>query len=141
MNKKTYITKARLDKIENWLNNSIKWLKENDQGCCSYKLLGGDLALYCGWEADYDVNDKTVIHSKSEPEYAIVVGVKVRNDFDCSDYQSLNFPCYEDGECWDCSLSIHPHETRRDTRRNIRWLLENFVDMTNAYNKGELCYE
>lgn len=141
MNKKTYITKERLDKVTKWLKSAISWLRQEDQGCCSYKLLGGDLALYCGWEPGYDPDSKTVIHSKEEPEYAIVVGVKVRNDYDCADYQYLDFPVYEDGECWDASLSIDPRESDRDMRRNVRWLLENFVAMTNAHEKGILLYE
>ena len=141
MNKKNIVTKENIEKVVKFLKESIKWLKEEDQGCCRFRL-SSDLALYCGWQSGYDPEDKTVIHSEEDPEYAIVAGVKVRNDWDYADYEFLNFPYYEDtGECWNNELSMEPTDGEKEFKQNAKWFLETFVSMTNAHKKGELCYE
>ena len=140
MNKKKIVTVENIKKVADFLKESVDWLKKNDVGCCHFNL-SEDLALYCGWQSGYAEDDETVIHSKDEPEYAIVAGVKIRNDFDNADYEFLNFPWYEDGECWNNELSMEPTDGRRDMRNNARWFLETFVAMTNEINKGKLCIE
>ena len=142
MNKKNIVTQKNIMKIADFLEESAKWLKEHDDegGCCHFNL-SSDLALYVGWSDGWDPEDETVIHSKSDPSWAIDAAVKVRNDYDCADFDLLDFPYYEDGEVWNNSLSIDPKQTRRGFRGDAKWFLETFVSMTNAYNRGELCYE
>ena len=141
MNKKNIVTKENIKRVADFLEDSIKWLKEEDMGCCHFAL-SEDLALYIGWSGGWDPEDDSVIHSESEPEYAIDAAVKVRNDYDCADFEFLNFPWYkDDGDCWNSSLAPSPKYKRRDFRSDARWFLETFVAMTNAYNKGELSYE
>lgn len=140
MNKKNIVTKRNIEKVADFLENSIKWLKETDMGCCHFKL-SKDLALYIGWSAGWDPEDDSVIHSVSEPEYAIDAAVKVRNDCDCADFEYLNFPWYkDDGDCWNNSIAPSPKQGRRDFRKDARWFLETFVAMTNAHKKGEISY-
>ena len=102
MNKKDIVTNNNITKVAKFLEDSIKWLKEADMGCCHFNL-SDDLALYIGWEPGYDQNDTTIITSPTEDGYAIVAGVKIRNDFDCADYEYLDFTVYEDGEVADVS--------------------------------------
>ena len=73
--------------------------------------------------------------------WAVNAGVKVRNDYDDSDFDWLNYPYYEDGECWDNGVTMAPNMSRRNYRQEARWFLETFVSMTNAHKKGELKYE
>lgn len=141
MNKKDIVTKENIAKVADFLKESIDWLIEEDAGCCSFKL-SNDLALYIGWSRDWDIDDKIVIHSPTTPTYAIDAAIKVRNDFDCADFEYLNFPWYkDDGDCWNNSLAPRPDYTRRDFRSAARWFLETFVAMTNAHKKGILSYE
>jgi len=140
MNKKDIVTKENIAKVADFLKDSVEWLKEADEGCCGFKL-SNDLALYVGWSAGWDPEDKSVIHSKSEPDWAIDAAVKIRNDYDCADFEYLNFPWYDDGECWNSSIAPIPGQGRRDYKRDARWFLETFVGMTNAHKKGELRYE
>ena len=140
MNKKDIVTNNNITKVAKFLEDSIKWLKEADMGCCHFNL-SDDLALYIGWEPGYDQNDTTIITSPTEDGYAIVAGVKIRNDFDCADYEYLDFTVYEDGEVADVSTSMSPDMTRRQYRRDARWFLENFVAMTNEIKKGNLLVE
>jgi hypothetical protein len=72
--------------------------------------------------------------------WAVNAAIKVRNDFDCADFDFLHYPYYEDGECWDSGISIQPNLKRRDYKRLARWFLENFVNITNAHAKGEVVY-
>ena len=140
MNKRNIVTKENIKKIADFLESSISWLKEADQGCCGFPL-SDDLALYIGWSSGWAEDDDTVIHSKTEPSWAIDAAVKVRNDFDCADFDFLNYPSYKDGEYWDNAITMKPNQTRREYRKNARWFLETFVAMTNAHKKGELSYE
>jgi len=141
MNKKNIVTAKNIAKVADFLEDSIKWLKEHDLGCCHFNL-SKDLALYIGWSCGWDPEDDSVIHSASEPHYAIDAAVKVRNDDDCADFEYLNFPWYkDDGDCWNSSLAPSPKYKRRDFRSDARWFLETFVAMTNAYKKGILSYE
>ena len=141
MNQKKIVTQKNIMKIADFLKDSIEWLKENDIGCCHFNL-SEDLALYIGWSAGWDPNDESVIHSKTEPEYAIDAAVKVRCDTDCADFEYLNFPWYkDDGDCWNSSLAPSPNYKRRDFRNDAKWFLKTFVGITNAYKRGELSYE
>ena len=137
MNKKNIVTKENIEKVADFLKDSIEWLKANDMGCCHFNL-SSDLALYIGWSDGWDENDESVIHSESEPSWAIDAAVKVRNDYDCADFEYLDFPCYADGEAWNNSVSMRPNQSRRDFKRDARWFLETFVSMTNELKSGRL---
>ena len=141
MNKKNIVTKENIKRVADFLESSIPWLKETDAGCCHFNL-SKDLALYIGWSCGWDPDDESVIHSVSEPNWAIDAAVKVRNDDDCADFEYLNFPWYkDDGDCWNNSLAPSHNYTRRDFRKDARWFLETFVAMTNAHKKGVISYE
>lgn len=148
MNKKDIVTKDNITKVADFLEKSCEYFKKDKEGCCGFNL-SEDLALYVGWSDGYDMADTDIIKSKEGQRqngswtcgYAVNAAVKVRNDSDCADFDFLNYPFYEDGECWDTGLSMRPNKTRREYRRDASWFLENFVAMTNAHNKGELKYE
>lgn len=141
MNKRNIVTKKNIKKIADFLESSIDWLKEEDQGCCSFAL-SDDLSLYIGWSCGWAEDDDSVIHSKSEPDWAIDAAVKCRRDWDCADFEYLNFPWNKDtGDCWNNSLAPSPKYTRKDFEDDAKWFLETFVAMTNSHEKGEICYE
>ena len=138
MNKKNIVTNVNITKVAKFLEESIAWLKEADMGCCHFNL-SDDLALYIGWQPGYDPKDRSIITSPSEDGYAIVAGIKVRNDFDCADFEYLDYPVFKDtGDCADVDLSMSPDMTKRDYRHDARWFLESFVGMTNQIEKGIL---
>jgi len=149
MNKKNIVKKENIEKIAKYLEDACNWFKEDKDGCWNFKL-STDLTLAVGWSDGYNMADTDIIKSKQGQKangnwvcgYAVNAAVKVRNDCDCSEYDYLNFPYYPDtGECWDCGISMSPDLKRRDYRRLARWFLESFVSITNAYKKGEICYE
>ena len=38
MNKRKFITKARVEEVAKFLQESVEWLKAQDCGCCHYNL-------------------------------------------------------------------------------------------------------
>jgi len=148
MNKKNIVTKVNIAKVADFLEKACNDFKKDSEGCYRFKL-SNDLALYVGWSDGYDMADTDIIKSKQGQRqngswtcgYAVNAAVKVRNDSDWSDFDFLDYPFYEDGECWDTGTSMKPDLKRRDYKRLARGFLEDFVDMTNAHAKGELKYE
>ena len=149
MNKKNIVTKENIAKVADWLKTACDDFANNDADGCYNFPLSEDLVLAVGWSNGYDMADTDIIKSKKGQSqrgsltcgYAVNAAVKIRNDYDCSDFDMLDYPWYENGECWDNGISMKPNQTRRDYRSNARWFLETFVAMTNAHMKGELKYE
>ena len=149
MNKKNIVTKENITKVADWLKTACDDFANNDASGCYNFPLSDDLVLAVGWSDGYDMADADIIKSKEGQRqhgswvcgWAVNAAVKVRNDFDCADFDMLNYPCYNDGECWDSGISMKPNQTRREYRRDARWFLETFVSMTNAHKRGELSYE
>lgn len=114
---KTYTTETLAKEIK----SAVEWLKEEDCGCVTLKL-NGTLAVCVGWSNGFDPDDTSVIHSKTEPAYAICAAIKawgsdgLRTDFDW-----INVPHYEDGSVYDTEQSISPNE-------NYEWLATNFLN-------------
>ena len=149
MNKKNIITKENITKVAGWLKTACDDFANNDASGCYNFPLSDDLVLAVGWSDGYDMADTDIIKSKEGQKqhgswvcgWAVNAAVKVRNDFDCADFDMLNYPCYNDGECWDSGISMKPNQTQREYRRDARWFLETFVSMTNAHKRGEISYE
>jgi len=148
MNKKNIVKKENITKIADFLEKACEHFKKDGEGCYNYPL-SEDLVLAVGWSDGYDMADTDIIKSKEGQRphgswtcgYAVNAAVKVRNDCDCADFDFLDYPFYEDGECWDTGVSMKPDLKRRDYKKLARWFLEDFVGMTNAHAKGELKYE
>jgi len=151
MNKKNIVTEKNIKKIADFLQEACEYFKKNPDSCCCYHFpLSEDLSLYVGWSDGYDMADTDIIKSQGDrPDnkngwtcgWAVNAAVKVRNDCDDSDFDWLDYPFYEDGECWDNGITMRPDQSRRDYRNDAKWFLKTFVAMTNAHAKGELRYE
>ena len=114
---KNYTAKTLAEDIK----GAVEWLREQDCGCVTLKL-NGTLAVCVGWSDGFDPDDKTVIHSKTSPTWAICAAIKawgsdsLRTD---SDYIGALY--HEDGSVYDTEMSIYPNE-------NYKWLATNFLD-------------
>lgn len=108
--------------IAKWIKESVKELIVSQQGCGTLKL-DDHLAICTGWSAGYGEEKRDdVIQGKDEPDYAICVGLKVWTSDDLrTDFDYINCPYYEDGECADFSVSISPNE---DYEKLAKWLLD-----------------
>ena len=140
MNKKNVLTKNNINKVANFLKESIEWLVNEQQGCCHFNL-NDNLALYVGWSYGFDKNDTDIIKELNPDTndrfcYAIDAAVKIRNDYDCADFEYLDFPYNsETGDCWDNAVSMSPNMTTNQYKAEARWFLETFVAMVNESKK------
>lgn len=137
MNKRQYVTKARINEVAKFLEESAKWLIKNDCGCCCHLFDGDeDVALYVGWSAGYDPEDTSVFLSPLEEGnttcYGINAGIKIRNDYDCADYEFLDFPLAE-MDCVACEIFLGPDT---DYQCIAKYLLQDYVDVRNGIDKG-----
>lgn len=145
MNKKDIVIKKNIEKIAKYLEDTCNWFKNQGEGCWNFNL-SKDLTLAVGWSYGYDMADTDIIKSTDGCAemngwtcgYAVNAAIKVRNDFDCVDFDFLECPFYEDGECWDNGITMRPNKTRREYRKDARWFLETFVEMTNEIKSGKL---
>ena len=98
--------------IAKFLKESVEWLIENQQGCCTQKL-DEHLAVCVGWSAGYGEEKRNdVIQAKDSLDWGINVGVKVWTSDSAmlTDYDWINFPYEEDGEVLDMGMSIEPND-------------------------------
>ena len=117
---KTYTPETLAEEIK----SAVEWLKEEDCGCVTLKL-NGTLAVCVGWSDGFDSDDPSVIHSKTQPTYAICAEIKAwGSDSLRTDLDRINAPYYEDGSVYDTERSISPNE-------NYEWLAENFLNEFN----------
>ena len=124
---KTYTVKTLAKEIK----AAVKWLKEEDHGCVTLKL-DGTLAVCVGWSDGFDPEDETVIHSKTEPTWAICAAIKAWGSDDLgTDFDWINAPYYEDGSVYDTERSISPNE-------NYEWLAENFLNECNILKEFDI---
>lgn len=102
------------------IKSAVDWLVENDYGCVTLKL-DNRLAVCVGWSKGFNPNDAYVVHSKTEPTYAICAAIKVWTSNDLStDFDYINMPWYEDRSVDDAELVISSDE-------NYEWLAKNFL--------------
>ncbi len=103
---KTYTTETLAEEIK----SAVEWLKEEDCGCVTLKL-NGTLAVCVGWSDGFDPDDETVIHSKTEPTWAICAAIKAWGSDDLrTDLDYIDAPYYEDGSVYDTEMSIYPDD-------------------------------
>ena len=100
-----------MDNVAKWLKESIDWLIDNQQGCCTLKL-DDRLAICVGWSAGYgDEPRKDVIQAKDNPDYAINAGIKVWTSDDMrTDLDYINFPYKENGDVYTDTISLSENE-------------------------------
>lgn len=125
-----------VNEIAKWIKRTVRWLVSEDCGMGTYDLEHG-LAICVGWLDGYDENDETVVHSVSDPSWAIVAGIKVpSSDYMSTDFEFVNFPYFDNGDVWDAMLSIEPNE---DYKYLARYLLEEYHDIVKYLDEHN-CY-
>ena len=95
--------------IAQFIEESVKWLQKERQGCCTYEL-DEHLAICVGWSSGYGNSKRDdVIQDEDALDWGIDVGLKVwTSDYMQTDYDTLNFPYEKDGEVWDMGFSVPP---------------------------------
>lgn len=142
MNQKQIVTKENIKRVANFLKEACEDFRDNDaEGCYNFRL-NDNFVIACGWSDGYDMADEDIIKSaKGQRQngswtcgWAVNAGIKIRNDFDCSDYDYMNAPIYNDdsGEVWMTDVSMRPDMKTNDYKREARYFLKSYVAMVNA---------
>jgi hypothetical protein len=101
--------------LATWLEDSVNWLVENQEGCATYKL-DNRLAVCVGWE---DFGDG----------WETVVGIKVWTSDDMrTDYDWINAPYYENGDVIDTTTSISQNDNFNEL---AKWLLSEYTSLAS----------
>lgn len=112
--------------IAKWLENSVNWLIDNQEGCGTFNL-DDRLAICVGWSAGYDKDDEGIIHANDDPTYAVVAAIKVWTSDDMrTDLDFINAPYDDNGEVADIGITISPNE---DYDTLARYFLKAYRDI------------
>ena len=126
-----------VNRIKNWAEKSVKWLVEQDEGCCEYKL-DNDLSIFCGWSDGYDPADDG-IKPKEDLTFRINIGIKGNHEYMKTDYDWLVAP-YDDktGDVWDTDITVSPEGVSED---DIQWLINQYKEIRQALDDNDIMLE
>lgn len=112
------------------IKKAVETLVASENGCSTIKL-DDNLAICIGWSEGFDPKDDNLIHSKIEPTFCLVVGLKVWTSDDLrTDYDWINFPFFENQEVIDTEVTIFDKE---DYEALANWLLKEYNDFITSY--------
>lgn len=112
------------------IKKAVEALVASENGCSTIKL-DDNLAICVGWSEGFDPKDDNLIHSKTEPTFCLVVGLKVWTSDDLrTDYDWINFPFFENQEVIDTEVTISDKE---DYEALAKWLLKEYNDFITSY--------
>lgn len=135
MNKKDVITKKALDELSDWIEKNIDSLKDQID-CCAHYYLDDNFQIALGWSDGYDKDDKFAIHNIKYPECCLNIGIKCASQYwerVESDFDYLNSPWNgKTGDVWLYDTTLLP---KRNNRHLARWLLEDWVTVSNELKK------
>ena len=97
--------------LSKWLEKSVNWLINNQQGCCTYKL-DDRLAVCVGWSGGYEAKpDENSIQAIDDLTFTINAAIKVWTSDDMrTDLDFINAPYDDDGDVVDIGITISPNE-------------------------------
>lgn len=112
------------------IKKAVEALVASENGCSTIKL-DDRLAICVGWSEGVDINNDVLIHSKTEPNFCLMVGVKVWTSDDLrTDYDWINFPYLKSGEVLEVEINIRVNE---NYEKLAIWLLNEYENLNNSY--------
>lgn len=127
--------KWRAQKAAAFIKESVEWLLSQECGCCTIRLTAST-QLAVGWAYGFDLDDPTIIHSKSEPTWGICVGIKALEGDDMkTDFEWLTTPYAADGDnegevFSNLETSISP---KGDYEKTFEYLIGEYEDLLKDY--------
>lgn len=116
-----------------WLEDSIEAMIANQELTISRYLLDSNFGFYVFWSDGFDPDDDCVIHAAANPSYALVAGLKCRNDAEWDgDYMNSPYdPKTGDLYCEDYEL-----RQRDNTKMVAEWLLDDYDSMVELMDNN-----
>ena len=123
-NEKPLTESVNTNDAVSFVNEKIAFLKDNQDYDGAWLNLDDKYALVVCWEEGFDVEDPDVTHAKDNPEYALCLSIRERNEADLPSYWSLPFD--KSGEPIIDSVSIRDNE---DLTSTVNSLLDEYNKM------------
>ena len=124
-------------KIVDFVTKSVKWLEENQCGCCELAF-DDDLSLFVGWSGGYDEEDSDYIHAKDDKSWCIVAGIKSNHEYLKTDFDWLTAPYDEkSGEVWDTEITIDSQAKTIDDE-TAQYFIDEYLEIRKALDNGEV---
>lgn len=112
------------------IKTAVDVLVASENGCSTIKL-DNRLAVCVGWSDGFDIADNTLVHSKTEPNFCLMVGIKVWTSDDLrTDYDWINSPYLKSGEVLEAELNIRANE---NYEKLAKWLLNEYENLKASY--------
>jgi len=117
-------------KLAKEIKKAAETLVASENGCVTIKL-DDHLAICIGWSDGFDPKDNSLIHSKTEPTFGLVAGIKVYTSDDLrTDFDWLNSPFLKNEEVLEVESNISLSE---DYEKLAEWLLNEYKNLTASY--------
>lgn len=127
--------KWRAQKAAAFIKESIEWLLKEEQGCCTIRLSKAT-QLAVGWENGFDPKDESVIHSKQNPSWVIVMGIKALYGDDMkTDFEWLTTPYVAEGDEENTVFSSleMPLSPNSDYEKVFSYLIDEYNEILKDY--------
>lgn len=119
-----------MKKLAKKIKTAVEALVASENGCSTIKL-DDHLAICVGWSDGFDPKDNTFIHSKTEPTFGLVAGIKIWTSDDLrTDFDWINYPFFENQEVIEIEETI---SIEQDYDFLAEWLLKEYNDLTTSY--------
>lgn len=131
--------KLDVNKIKEFIDDSINKLTTTDYTCCEYKL-DNDLSLFVGWSGGYEPEpDDTIIYDKDDPSFAINIGIKSNHEYMKTDFDWLTSPYdAETEETWDTDMTVPKGGL---SEADVKWYIEQYQEIRKSLDAGEIVLE
>lgn len=134
----------RKKEIKEWVESICHYYKETDAPGLSEYRLDEFFSIFIGWSAGYGTETRDdVVQSKSEPDFALNVGIKVwTSDSLLTDYDWVNFAYFDkSGEVLDTGQAVTPDEDYTALTNTLLKWYEELKKYTNNMNEQGGIYE
>lgn len=131
--------KLDVNKIKEFIDDSINKLTTTDYTCCEYKL-DDDLSLFVGWSGGYEPEpDDTIIYDKDDPSFAINIGIKSNHEYMRTDFDWLTSPYdAETEETWNTDMTVPKGGL---SEADVKWYIEQYQEIRKSLDAGEIVLE
>lgn len=131
---KLTVESLKLNSIEGWIKDSVAAMTANEELTISRYFIDENFGFYAFWSDGFDPEDKSVIHATKQPTYALVCGLKCRNDAEWDgDYMDSPY----DPKTGDLYTEDFEIPANGNYKNIAEWLIDDYNTMVDHINNGQ----